>query len=293
MSEPGDDHLSRAQNELGDPEAFFQISRGRFHAKLWGALGLIVGSMFGIAVLIAVGAWDVAGIFAKLLLTPPVIGVAILWHMYRQRGLTVLVYPTGLLRLQRGEVDSFPWDDIAEIRMKLQRLDSPRILYDSEGDPTQCWLPVETPTFQIWKAGITVMRTDDTEAHFGPALAEFDRLAKLIQRKTFPRAWADAREQLLSGETVVFGDLDVSPAGLRHAGKKLPWRDVKELTIAQGRLTIKKVGGWLPWAILDVSKVPNPHVLFALVGEARRFSRSPAPSQPHKDEADHTPRQND
>jgi hypothetical protein len=132
------------------------------------------------------------------------------------------------------------------------------------------------------------MRNDGTESHFGPALADYDRLAKLIQRRTYPRAWVEARDRLLSGDTVLFGDLDVSPAGLGHNGKKLNWRDVKEMTIAQGRLQIKKVGArWLPWAIMDMSKVPNPHVLFALVGEARRFFHSPAASQPQKEEQDH------
>ncbi len=53
MSEPGDDHLSRAADELGEPEALFQISRARFYTKLWIGLGLIGGSVLVTAALIA------------------------------------------------------------------------------------------------------------------------------------------------------------------------------------------------------------------------------------------------
>ncbi|HEY3790121.1 MAG TPA: DUF6585 family protein [Urbifossiella sp.] len=170
--------------------------------------------------------------------------------------------------------------------MKVQRLEAVEIIYDAEGDPVTCWLPVEMPSIQIWKSGVMVQRTDGTESHFGPAIADYDLLAELIQRRTFPRAWIMARDRLLSGETVPFGDLSVSPAGLRHASKKLPWSDVKELTIAQGRLSVKRVGRWLPWTILDASKVPNPHVLFALIGEARRFFKTPMPSPPQEEDRD-------
>ena len=45
------------------------------------------------------------------------------------------------------------------------------------------------------------------------------------------------------------------------------WRDVKELSVAQGKLSVKQGGKWLPWVLLDVSAVLNPHLLFALVGE--------------------------
>jgi len=34
--------------------------------------------------------------------------------------------------------------------------------------------------------------------------------------------------------------------------------------IAQGKLSVKRTSKWLPWALVDVGSVPNPHVLFAL-----------------------------
>ena len=62
---------------------------------------------------------------------------------------------------------------------------------------------------------------------------------------------------------------------MRHIGKFLRWADVKELTVAQGKLSIKQGGKWLPWVLIDIHGIPNPHVLFALAGEARRSHVAP------------------
>src|SRR5215467_740593 len=108
------DHLERAVTELGEPEALFRISSGRFLAKLaLGVLLLIYGLVANYLWWIHPQGPGTFGHFEILfLLVPPVSGASLLLHMYRNRGLYVLVYPTGLLRLRRGEVDSFPWREI-------------------------------------------------------------------------------------------------------------------------------------------------------------------------------------
>jgi hypothetical protein len=40
--------------------------------------------------------------------------------------------------------------------------------------------------------------------------------------------------------------------------------------VSQGKLSIKQSGKWLPWRLRDIGAVPNPHVLFALLSEAKR-----------------------
>ncbi|MDB5309769.1 MAG: hypothetical protein JWO38_3971 [Gemmataceae bacterium] len=286
MSGPGDDHLTRAQTELGEPDALFHISPGWLRAKLGVGLGLVLVGAVANYWWWVHGPQNLGHVVAHLLLWTPAVGIALLVHMYRQRGLFVLVYPTGLLRLRRGEVDSYPWAEVAEIRLKVQRAEAAEILHDAAGNPTACWLPAEVPVVQIWNAWLAVDRADGTSANFSPALADYARLAEEVQRRTFPAAWAAAWGRFRAGETVPFTDLEATPAGLRHAGKLLHWREVKELTVAQGRLTVKQAGRWLPWAIKDVSVIPNPHVLFALVEEARKLHAAPT-GQPHPDEADH------
>src|SRR5262249_27565123 len=141
MEQTDHDHLTRSVTELGEPEALFRISRGRYLTKL--SLGVLL-ILFGIVGNIWLWTRPGPPMFGPpehLLLIIPITGGALLLHVYRQRGLCVLIYPTGLLRLRRGEVDSFPWHEIDHIRLKVQRSAAAEIERDDDGQPVSCWLP--------------------------------------------------------------------------------------------------------------------------------------------------------
>lgn len=278
----GDDDLARAVGELGPPDHLFRVGAGWARTKLLVAAGLILVGVVGNYLWFAVGPGDF-NILIKFLLMPPVLGAALLVHLVRNRGLAVLVYPTGLLRLRRGEVESFPWDEVAAVKLKVQAVERPAVARDPDGEPSAGWLPVQVPAVQVWTARLTVERVDGAVAHFGPALEGYDRLAEEVQKRTFGRVWADARGRVAAGLPVPFGDLSVYRDGLHHAGKFLRWREVKEVAVSQGRLTVKREGKWLPWAVLkDIAEVPNPHVLLALVEECRKGA-VPAPAETEED----------
>src|SRR4051812_32249553 len=103
MDLSGDDHLERAVTELGEPEALFRVSRGRFLAKL--TLGTLLIAFGAIANYLwwFRGPAQIDHVIFHLLYIVPLFGLFLLLHMYRNRGLFVLVYPTGLLRLRHGE----------------------------------------------------------------------------------------------------------------------------------------------------------------------------------------------
>lgn len=270
MELTGGDHLERAVTELGEPEALFRVSGGRLFAKL--VLGVLL-VLFG---LVANYLWWFRGparfdhLVFHLLYILPLSGVALLWHMYRNRGLLVLVYPNGLLRLRHGEVDSFPWAEVESVRVRVQRAEEAEFARGADGALIACWLPADVPTFKLWNAGLTLTRTDGAEAHFGAALSEYPALAARVQRRTFEALWPATVARFRAGDAIAFGELEVSPTGLHHGGKRLRWADLKDLVVAQGKLSVRSSGKWLPWAIIDMSDVPNPHLLFALVEEARR-----------------------
>ncbi len=267
------DHFSRSVSELGEPEALYKISRGRFLTKLTvGVLLVLVG-------LIANYVWWVEGpgrqgqfdhFAIVLLLSLPITGSCLLWHMYRQKGLAILIYPTGLLRLRRGEIDSFPWQQIEQVRVKVQRADVAQIVRDSEGTIVACWLPPDVPTFRLWKGGLHVTREDGVEAQLSAALTDYSQLAKEVQRRTFDVHWQHTWEKFLSGKPIAFGDLELSLRGVHFISKHIRWSDVKEITILQGILRIKQKGKWYPAIQLDIFAIPNPHLLFALSSEAQR-----------------------
>jgi hypothetical protein len=285
MDLSADEHLIRSMAELGEPESLFHVSRGRFFTKLGVGLLLLVLGVVGNYLWWVHGPGRFDALVAHLLILLPLLGIALFWHMYRHRRLFVLVYPTGLLRLRRGEVDSFPWEDITQIRLKVQRTAAPELRRGPDGSLTECWLPVDVPTFQLWNAGLTVARSDGVEAHFGPALTQYSVLAEQVQQRTFHVLWPRIWEQFLLDLPVSFGVLECTRLGLRHAGKFLRWADLKEVSIAQGKLSIKQGGKWLPWALLDISSIPNPHLLFALITEAQRLTRPEPIRQPSSDQS--------
>lgn len=275
MSEPDD--LTRAREELGDPEALYQVSPAWFRAKLALGLVLVAVGLAGIGLGVVVGL-KVFQHLIHFILWPLAIGGGLILNLYRQRGLYVLIYPSGLLRLQRGEVESFPWDEVAEVRLKTQRVETVVLVRGPDGEPLGCWLPAEVPGVKVWDAGLTVVRADGATAHFSPVLAGYAELAEEVQRRSFPHLWADAAGRFRDGRMIAFGKLEVNLLGIAHGGQLLPWPEVEKLSIAQGQLAVSQRRKWLPWAtVKPAADVPNPHVLFALAAYATEYTPAPEP----------------
>jgi len=280
-SDFADGDLARATQELGEPDALYQVSQARQRAKLAAALGLLAFAAVANYVWWVHGPGNF-GFEVKFLILPVVAAVGLLAHMYRNRGLSVLVYPTGVLRLHRGEVESFPWADVREVRLRGDVVDQPRVVRGAGGEVVACWLPVSAPAFQVWKAHLRVDRADGAAAAFTPALADYPDLAERVQRGTFGPLWARAAADLAAGVPVAFGDLSAGPDGLRAGKQFLPWAEVKEITVSQKNVAVKRKGGWLPWLAKDLSAIPNPHILFAAYETMR--GAPPAPAGAERDD---------
>jgi hypothetical protein len=263
-----DNLLDRCQTELGDPDALFRVSPGRFWSKLLLGAGLLGVGLVGNYLWWVHGPARFGHLLAKLLLAPPIAGIALLWYLYRTRGLCVLVYPTGLLRLQRGEVESYPWAEVDEVRLKTDQAEFVAER-DEKGEIAAGWLAAEPPTFQLWDAHLTVRRTDGTTARLTPAVSGYAELVEHVQRATFREFWPAAVARFRAGERVTFGPFEVERAGLRLDKNLLPWRDLGEVSVSGKNLAVKRSGKWLPWAAKQLEEVPNPHVLLALIEEAR------------------------
>ncbi len=271
-----DNLLDRCRTELGDPDADYFITPGRFWVKFAVAMVLFVGGLIGNYLFWAHGPAAMGGILAKLLIAPPIAGIAMLWHLYRTRGLHVLLYPTGLLRLQRGVVESFPWDDITQVTLKADKA-TLMLVRDEKSAVGSAWLAVETPAFQLWNAILTVKRADETDAKFTPALSGYEDLVERVQRATFPPLFAAALGSVRDGQAASFGPYEVTPGGLLHGGRLAPWADLGDVTVGSKAITVKRKGKWLAWATAALDAVPNPHVFLALVEELKRGPRPPAP----------------
>ena len=73
---------------------------------------------------------------------------------------------------------------------------------------------------------------------------------------------------------VAFGGFVADLEGLTFGETTLPWDHFGKVEIAQGKLSVKPRGKWLPWAVTDFFAVPNPHLLLAVVEEMKSDTAS-------------------
>jgi hypothetical protein len=258
-----DQEADLAARELGAPDAVFRAGGRRTKLKV--ALGAAL-VFYG---LIANYLWWVHGpakfghLEFHFLILPPIIGGGLLGFLYRNRGLRILVFPTGLLRLTPNVVESFPWDAVTTLRLKSDAAE-PNYERNDAGELTGCWFSMTVPLVQVWNSWFEIERADGAKTRFTPAVAEYPELARLVQCSTFETIWPRLLENLEQGGTFAFGELVVSRDGLRVGLKSLSWSDIKDVALAHRIIQIKRVGSWRAWWTRVISDVPNPHVLFGL-----------------------------
>src|SRR5207302_10327628 len=110
-------------------------------------------------------------------------GVTLVVRALRNRGLRVLVFPEGLVRLHRGEVQAFCWEEIDQVWQKK-----------NEGAH---W------TTRAWRGALTLrMQTTDGQwLLFDDSLPRLVELAQLIYRETLPFLGPQAQAAWEAGKT--------------------------------------------------------------------------------------------
>jgi hypothetical protein len=122
----------------------------------------------------------------------------------------------------------------------------------------------------------------------GPALVlresrieRMGQLVDLIEAEAFRRQLPVASATLQVGGTVSFGPLSVSAAGIHKGKNLLPWAEATQ-QVAEGRLRLRRKGGWRKWCDVPVSEVPNLKLFLAIFAAY-------AKSQAHPTEAGAAP----
>jgi len=99
-------------------------------------------------------------------------------------------------------------------------------------------------------------------------------LGELIEREIskvrLPRAVTAIRE----GKRLDFGPLSVDQDAVFDGQDTLLWREVEDIRVEEGRLVIRRVGGWFAWSKTHAHKIPDLQVLFTLAHALRKAARS-------------------
>ena len=168
-----------------------------------------------------------------------------LWFIrtVRKRDLRVLVLPDGLSYTRRGRTEIIRWDEVAAVWQAITRVQH---------------------TFTV--RSCKVQLDDGRKYTFNNALRNVTQLIATIQQQVTPRILARASDAYAAGETVPFGKLGVSKAGISRGNRTLPWDQVKRVTVDKGVITVRKQGSLLKWTSVRVAETPNFFVFASLVG---------------------------
>ncbi len=201
-----------------------------------------------------------------MLFGPIISGVGLIYAGLRDRGLWILVYPMGLLRWQRGEVITFPWDEVTDLVFyRVVECDNPKREVGADGELISAWLPIAKMGSRTLGAHVVLRRNDGVEAILPSSLFDFRRLCRIAQVNTFRALWPNVWAQFLDGRQVEFGSLSLSVDGIHFDKVFLGWHDLEDALVQIGKLIVRSRRQHRPWASLPLQGVSNPHVLAALL----------------------------
>jgi hypothetical protein len=241
-------------------------SRGRNARLLW--VGFIVFLLLGLLLLAApflpppkdvpptpLPVLLLFGVFVGFFL------VACGWRLGQLAGgsrIRVLVFAEGLARFDGDDLLTCRWDEIESVQGVVKT-------YVLHGAPVGSRFII---TVEI--GGGRVMRLDGAKGHLTGMDVLFRRVSEESGRRLLPRLLAAVE----AGETVPFGVLGVSKAGLHWGKHVLAWGDAKNVDFRDG-LCVRNPNTWPlhPWVRLADFSVPNHLVLLRLADHYVRKQR--------------------
>lgn len=100
-----------------------------------------------------------------------------------------------------------------------------------------------------------------------------------VFRAVNPRLLEDARRRVRQGDTVKFGDVGISSAGVSWKGKPpVPYAEITSLELEGPNLKVKQQGKWMAPVSVAAQKVPNVFVALDLMKELKYGANQPQPA---------------
>lgn len=240
---------------LGEARAVFRARA--WHTVLYVFLGMsaLVLGLAALAVVVVIladppkhGGWPFHVLLFGLSLLAAAVGM--LAKAGRMRGLAVYVCADGLAAVQGERVRALRWDEVTTVQR------------GTESKRNE--LSISYP------ARLCVRGMRGEELEFNEGVAGLAELRQLVQEHTLEHLLAPAAEAYLAGETVPFGELEVSRQGIHHQRDLLPWDQLEEVAVDREEVVVCATGRKRPVFRVALARVPNTHVLLAIAGHARQ-----------------------
>ncbi len=158
---------------------------------------------------------------------------------------TVQAYRDGLVFWHGSQSDAIPWNAVTSFYQRI----------------------IQTRYYGIPVARsyrYTLLRADGKRFVFRQ-YKNARQLGDIIRQETTARQLPQAQAAFQAGQTLTFGKLSLSQAGLSNGRETLPWSAVSGVRVVNGAILINRQGKGLAWARQPVSITPNFLVFLTLV----------------------------
>jgi hypothetical protein len=250
------DDIPEEVTKLGKPLAIFRA--GRFILGLCWVLGVLailvgVGMLVGLAVLLADGPPNGGrGLFklAFVALGALSIGIGLIRKARSSGGMRVFVCADGVARLQKGRAEVMRWADVNAVKRVVD---------------------AKSQEFVVSTAAqLLLVDREGRQMVFNETVSGLRELRQMVEEQTLPFMLPPAVEAFQAGAVIGFGEVSVSRDGVQVGRETLPWELFESAEVSKGRLIVYDASnGKKRFGRVDVSKVPNVHVLLALAEYAR------------------------
>jgi hypothetical protein len=179
-----------------------------------------------------------------------VMAVTAIIRWIKAHGLEVAVCEKGLQVNRQGIEQVFWWSDVNTVQVGFEKGSGLSLIRQ----PAQ----------------LTIADRDGMRVSFDETLGRLQFLRRQVEAATLLNMMPAAQEAMQSGAAVGFGPVGVSLDGVHFKEKLLPWSDIRTAEDSGKELVIRGDGRWLAFCKLPLSKVPNSHVLLALIESGRQ-----------------------
>jgi len=178
-------------------------------------------------------------------------GARMLRNSWRKPRLDVFVFPEAMACVEKGKIEIIRWEDVN----RFWRVDG------SNSDPHRF------PGEGIYQ--VILDRRDGRRFVFNESLSRFPAFSQLVREQTLRYMLPPALQAFDSEATIGFGDVSVNAEGIHCGQDMLQWDLFDRAEISKGRLVLYSRNPRKLFGRMDLSQVPNFHVLLALAEHAR------------------------
>jgi hypothetical protein len=175
-------------------------------------------------------------------------------QLHRGRGVVVLACRDGLARLNGNELFACRWDEIEEV----------------EGRASRFQAQIGRRVILTVRTARGALRLDTAREHLPGLEALYARVGIESAGRQVPRMLA----AIEAGQTVPFGRLGLSSAGVHCGDRLLPWGEVASLSVHEALRIQRRGAGRLDWWHRATFLVPNLHAFLRVVEHHLRRASS-------------------